>query len=123
MPEVLAYHRMVFETPALAARVAAFVASDEEALASALEAAFAPGGGAFGGGAARGGASGGGAVGARPGLTAALRAAQILAVQRVLARENWRALMGGRSAGAHYPDALAAAGSGFAMLQGDDFSG
>lgn len=89
VPEVLAYHRMVFETPTLAARRAAFVDADERALAAAL---------------------GGG-------LVASLRAAQILAVQRVLARENWRALDGGRSADDHYPDAVDAADQGFGFLR------
>ncbi|MFG1920617.1 TetR family transcriptional regulator [Cryptosporangium sp. NPDC048952] len=89
VPEVLAYHRLVFETPALAARVAAFVASDEEALAAALG----------------------------DGLVAELRAAQILAVQRVLARNNWRELMAGRTAADLYPEAVVAAEAGFALLQ------
>src|ERR1041384_1062279 len=35
-PQVLAYHRMIFETPGLQARVAGYVAADEEALAAAI---------------------------------------------------------------------------------------
>jgi AcrR family transcriptional regulator len=90
VPEVLAYHRMVFETPSLAARVAAYSAADEDAL---------------------------GAV-----LGSAVAAAQIVAVQRVLARENWRHLIEGTSADARYPAAVAAADEAFALL-GDGLSG
>ncbi|GAA0280668.1 TetR family transcriptional regulator [Cryptosporangium japonicum] len=95
VPEVLAYHRLVFETPALAARRAAFADEDERALAEALVAA--PDG-----------------TGA---LAAELRAAQVLAVQRVLARDNWRHLVEGRSADSHYPDAVAAADYAFGTLR------
>ncbi|WP_073255190.1 TetR family transcriptional regulator [Cryptosporangium aurantiacum] len=92
VPEVLAYHRLVFETPALVARVAAFAEADEAALATALEDTESP-------------------------LVAAVRAAQILAVRRVLARENWRQLMAGRSADELYPDAVAAADQAFGFLR------
>jgi hypothetical protein len=89
---VLAFHRMVFETPALQARVTRYLAADEEALAAALEEEMPP-------------------------LSAALAAAQILAVQRVLARWNWKQLNGGRSADSVYPEALAAADAAFALLR------
>jgi AcrR family transcriptional regulator len=96
VPEVLAYHRLVFETPALAARRAAYTDASEEALAAALsDATESP----------------------ATGLVAAVRAAQVLAVQRVLARENWRVLMAGRSADDHYPEAVAAADTGFSLLR------
>jgi AcrR family transcriptional regulator len=91
-PQVLAFHRMVFETPALQARVTRYLAADEEALAAALEEEMPP-------------------------LSAALAAAQILAVQRVLARWNWKQLNGGRSADSVYPEALAAADAAFALLR------
>ncbi|EXG79435.1 TetR family transcriptional regulator [Cryptosporangium arvum] len=95
VPEVLAYHRLVFETPALAARRAAFTDEDERALAAALVAA--PGNAGE--------------------LAAELRAAQVLAVQRVLARDNWRQLIDGRSADDLYPDAVAAADYAFGTLR------
>jgi AcrR family transcriptional regulator len=113
VPEVLAYHRMVFETPALAARRAMFIDEDEAALAAALEAVLPAAEGAV---PEETGCEGAG-PGSRPGLVAALRAAQVLAVQRVLARDNWRVLMEGTSADDHYPAALAAAHAGFAMLR------
>jgi AcrR family transcriptional regulator len=88
---VLAYHEMIFSTPSLAARLARYVTRDEEALAEA----------------------------ATDGddLTPRLAAAQIIAAQRVLARENWRLLTGGRSAPAVHPDAVAAANHAFDLLR------
>ncbi|TQS40083.1 TetR family transcriptional regulator [Cryptosporangium phraense] len=96
VPEVLAFHRLVFETPALAARRAGFIDEDEAALASALEAAT-----------------------GEPELMAKLVAAQVLAVQRVLARENWRRIMTGTSADELYPAAVDAADAAFALLRPD----
>jgi AcrR family transcriptional regulator len=115
VPEVLAYHRLVFETPALAARVVGFAADDEAALAAALAAAEAeaPGRPASGRPVVT---SGGTAPAVPPALAAALRAAQIVAVQRVLARDNWRQLIAGRTADDLYPDAVAAADHGFGSL-------
>lgn len=92
--EVLAYHRMVFDTPALTARVARYAAKDEDALAEALAETSEMG----------------------DDLTARLAAAQIIAVQRVLARENWRELTGGRSAAQVYPFAVDAADRAFDLL-------
>ncbi|MDF5758011.1 hypothetical protein [Spongiactinospora sp. TRM90649] len=89
MPEVLAYHAMVFGTPSLAVRVMRYTADDEEALAAEL----------------------GGDLGAR------LAAAQILAVQRVLARDNWRRLSAGESAESVHPAAVSAAERAFAHLR------
>lgn len=87
-PEVLAFHSMVFTTPSLSARVAEYIAHDEEALAQALG----------------------------DGLTGRLAAAQILAVQRVLARENWRRLTAGESADQVHPDASEQASLAFRLL-------
>jgi AcrR family transcriptional regulator len=90
-PEVLAYHRMVFSTPSLGARVAAYSAGEESTLAEAL-------------------------ADGSP-LASLLAAAQIIAVQRVLARDNWRQLIDGRSADDLYPDAVCAADAAFVQLR------
>ncbi|OUC94204.1 TetR/AcrR family transcriptional regulator [Streptosporangium minutum] len=90
--EVLAYHHMVFSTPSLAARVSHYMAMDEEALAEAL------------------------AEGADD-LTATLLAAEVLAVQRVLARRNWRRLAEGETAAQVHPEAVRAARRAFALLR------
>lgn len=93
-PEVLAFHNMVFSTPSLAARLNEYTARDEEALADALtQTAHTP-----------------------DGLTARLAAAQIIAVQRVLARENWRRLVAGETAAALYGPAKASADNAFRLL-------
>jgi hypothetical protein len=52
-----------------------------------------------------------------PGIEARLRAAQVLAVQRVLARTNWQKIADGRTARDVYPEAVADAGQAFAQLQ------
>jgi len=88
VPEVLAYHRLVFETPALAARVASHAATEEALLAEALG----------------------------DGLVARLLAGQVVAVQRILARDNWHRLRSGTSADARYPDAVRDADLGFDQL-------
>ena len=88
-PEVLAFHRLVFTTPSLAGRLTQYMLDDEEALAGALG----------------------------PGIEARLRAAQVLAVQRVLARANWRRIADGRTARDVHPEAVADAGQAFAQLQ------
>ncbi|MFC6020016.1 TetR/AcrR family transcriptional regulator [Plantactinospora solaniradicis] len=95
-PEVLAFHGMVFGTPSLAARVAQYATHDEEALAEALAEA-AP---------------------AADALDARLAASQIVAVQRVLARENWRRLTEGRTAAEVHADAVTAADHAFDLLAG-----
>jgi len=86
--EVLSYHRMVFETPALAARVLSYSATEEALLAEAL----------------------GGDLAAR------LTAGQIVTVQRILARENWHQLTMGRTAAEVYPEAVTNAEEGFRQL-------
>jgi AcrR family transcriptional regulator len=93
-PEVLAFHNLVFATPSLSARVNDYVARDEQALADALVET---------------------ARVADP-LTARLAAAQIVAVQRVLARENWRRLAAGETAAALSDEATAAADDAFRLL-------
>jgi AcrR family transcriptional regulator len=88
-PQVLAFHRMVFTTPSLAGRLSQYTQDDEEALAAAL----------------------GGD------LTARLQAAQVLAVQRVLARATWQRLVAGRTADDAYPEAVADADRAIALLR------
>ncbi|MEU7991354.1 TetR family transcriptional regulator [Streptosporangium canum] len=90
--EVLAYHHMVFSTPSLAARLFHYMAMDEEALAEAL------------------------AEGADD-LTAPLLAGEVLAVQRVLARRNWRRLAAGETAARVHPEAVRAARHAFALVR------
>ncbi|BCJ49230.1 TetR family transcriptional regulator [Actinoplanes sp. NBRC 14428] len=88
-PEVVAFHRLVFGTPSLAGRLTRYQLDDEEALASAL----------------------GGGIGGR------LRAAQVIAVQRVLARANWQKIAGGRTAASVHPEAVADADLAFSQLR------
>ena len=88
-PEVVAFHRLVFTTPSLAWRLTRYTLEDEEALADALGA----------------------------GIQARLRAAQVLAVQRVLARANWQKIADGRTARDVYPEAVADADEAFAQLR------
>jgi len=89
VPAVLAFHRLVFETPALASRVASYAADDEAALAAALS-----------------------------GPDARVAASQIVAVQRVLARDNWARLVAGESADRRLPGAVADADRAFRLLRG-----
>jgi len=91
-PDVLAFHNLIFSTPSLSGRVSEYIERDEVALADALlETAPDP-------------------------LTARLAAGQILAVQRILARENWRRLAGGETADALYTTAREAADKAFHLL-------
>ncbi|MDX2296679.1 MULTISPECIES: TetR/AcrR family transcriptional regulator [Streptomyces] len=87
-PEVVAFHRLVFATPSLAARLTQYQLEDEEALADALG----------------------------DGIQARLRAAQVLAVQRVLARTNWQKIADGRTAVDVHPEAVADADVAFEQL-------
>jgi AcrR family transcriptional regulator len=89
-PGVVAFHRLVFGTPSLAGRLTRYLLEDEEALAGALG----------------------------PGIEARLRAAQVLAVQRVLARANWQKIADGRTARDVHPEAVADAELAFAQLRG-----
>ncbi|CAL9306122.1 TetR family transcriptional regulator [Streptomyces sp. SudanB182_2057] len=87
-PEVLAFHRLLYGTPSLAARAYAHQERSEAALAEAL----------------------GGDLDAR------LAAGQIVAVQRVLALENWRRIAAGESVEDVAPDAVRAAERAFGRL-------
>ncbi|KPI10200.1 transcriptional regulator, TetR family [Actinobacteria bacterium OK074] len=91
-PAVLAFHRLLYGTPALAARATAYVEQSESALAAALADTLDS------------------AVDAR------LAAAQIVAVQRVLALENWRRIADGEQVEAVRGDAVAAAERAFDRL-------
>jgi AcrR family transcriptional regulator len=88
-PTVVAFHRLVFTTPSLAGRLAQYLVEDEAALASALG----------------------------DGIEARLRAAQVLAVQRVLARTNWQKIADGRTAHDVHPEAVADADLAFDQLR------
>ncbi|MGW2950184.1 TetR family transcriptional regulator [Streptomyces eurythermus] len=87
-PEVLAFHRLLYGTPSLAARAYAHQERSEAALAEAL----------------------GGDLDAR------LAAGQIIAVQRVLALENWRRIAAGEPVDRVAPEAVRAAERAFARL-------
>lgn len=52
-----------------------------------------------------------------PGIQGRLQAAQVLAVQRVLARANWQKIADGRTARDVHPEAVADAGQAFAQLR------
>ncbi|MGW1731655.1 TetR family transcriptional regulator [Streptomyces sp. AM2-3-1] len=88
-PQVLAFHRMLYGTPSLVARMYGYQGRSEAALARAL----------------------GDAVPDR------LAAGQIIAVQRILALENWRRIDAGESADEVYEDAVRAAELGFAQMR------
>ncbi|WP_190193546.1 TetR/AcrR family transcriptional regulator [Streptomyces minutiscleroticus] len=87
-PRVLAFHRLLYGTPSLVARLHAYLERSEAALADAL----------------------GGDLDAR------LAAGQIVAVQRLLAQENWRRITGGEDVEAVRPQARAAAERAFRQL-------
>ncbi len=88
-PQVLAYHRLLYGTPSPGRRDVRIEERSEAALAGAL----------------------GGGLGAR------LAAGQIIAVQRVLALENWRRIADGEAVEQVGPDAVAAAEEAFAQLE------
>ncbi|MFG3191107.1 TetR/AcrR family transcriptional regulator [Streptomyces omiyaensis] len=88
-PEVVAFHRLVFTTPSLAGRLMRYQIEDEEALADALG----------------------------EGVPARLLAAQVLAVQRVLARSNWQKIADGRTAHDVHPEAVTDADQAFDRLR------
>ncbi|MEU1725120.1 TetR family transcriptional regulator [Nonomuraea sp. NPDC005692] len=90
-PEVLAFHRMVFDTPSLAVRLFHHMTQDEAELTEALAESMDE-------------------------LTAALLAAQALTVQRVLARRTWAQLAGGRPLAEAEADAVRAAEHAYALL-------
>ncbi|SCF23581.1 hypothetical protein [Micromonospora mirobrigensis] len=86
---MVAFHRLVFSTPSLAGRLLRYMLDDEEALADVLD----------------------------PGVRGRLQAAQVIAVQRVLARTNWQKIADGRSAHDVRPEAVADADQAFAQLR------
>ncbi|MFE0510075.1 TetR family transcriptional regulator [Streptomyces sp. NPDC058964] len=88
-PGVLAFHSLLYGTPALVARLYEYQERSEEALAEAL---------------------GGG-------LDARLAAAQIIAVRRILAQENWRRVVAGEGVERVRADAVAAAERAFGRLE------
>ncbi|MFE8947657.1 TetR family transcriptional regulator [Streptomyces sp. NPDC007856] len=87
-PQVLAFHTLLYGTPALVARAHSHLERSEAALAEAL---------------------GGG-------LDARLAAGQIIAVQRILAQENWRRVAAGERVEEVAPDAVRAAERAFRRL-------
>ncbi|WP_433406654.1 TetR family transcriptional regulator [Streptomyces sp. CA-146814] len=89
VPQVLAFHRLLYGTPALVARLYAYQGRSEAALARAL---------------------GGG-------VTARLAAGQVIAVLRILAEENWRRVDTGESADAVHSGAVRAAEEAFVQLR------
>ncbi|MGW0803959.1 TetR family transcriptional regulator [Nonomuraea sp. NPDC002799] len=90
-PQVVAYHRMVFTTPSLVARLFQQMSLDERALAEAL-------------------------AETTDELTADLVAAQALAAQRVLSRRTWALLAAGRPLAEVEREAVDAAEHAFALL-------
>jgi hypothetical protein len=86
---VVAFHRLVFTTPSLAGRLTQYLLDDEDALAAVLD----------------------------PGIGARLQAAQVIAVQRVLARTNWQKIADGRTAHDVRPEAVADADQAFSQLR------
>lgn len=90
VPAVLAFHRLVFETPSVATRIIAYGEAEADALAQAL--AELP--------------------------AARLMGAQIVVVRQTLARDNWAKLAEGRSADEVYPEAVEAADLAFDLLAG-----
>ncbi|AZM57737.1 TetR family transcriptional regulator [Streptomyces sp. WAC 01529] len=93
-PEVLAFHQLLYSTPSLVARLHGYQNRSEEALAEALTAAH---------------------EGDR--LEARLAAGQIVAVQRILAEENWRRVASGEGAEEVWPSAVAAANRAYGQLR------
>jgi acyl-coenzyme A synthetase/AMP-(fatty) acid ligase len=86
---VLAFHGLVFTTPSLAARLTQYTLDNEESLATVLG----------------------------RDIAARLVAAQVLVVQRVLARTNWQKLADGQPADDVYPEAVADADQAFGLLR------
>ncbi|UNT00048.1 TetR/AcrR family transcriptional regulator [Streptomyces tubbatahanensis] len=126
-PEVLAFHRLLYGTPSLVARLHSYTARSEAALAAELAgAADGSDDGPSNGSAdssgdgpsdepAHGSAHGSGT--GRAALTARLAAGQIITTQRVLALENWRRVSRGASAERCLVTARADAVHAFALLR------
>ncbi|MFE9399756.1 TetR/AcrR family transcriptional regulator [Streptomyces flavidovirens] len=90
--DVLAFHRLLYGTPSLVARLHAYVRRSEQALAAALDGPDDP-------------------------IAARLAAGQIVAVQRILAEENWRRIEAGERADDVLPGAVAAVDLAFGQLR------
>ncbi|MDQ0950760.1 AcrR family transcriptional regulator [Streptomyces phaeochromogenes] len=88
-PHILAFHRLLYGTPSLVARLYEYLERSEDALGEAL---------------------GGG-------LEARLAAGQIIAVQRILAQENWRRISEGEPVVDVRRDAVVSAEGAFARLE------
>ncbi|MGJ5760091.1 TetR family transcriptional regulator [Streptomyces galbus] len=88
-PQVVAFHSLVYGTPSLVARMYRHLERSEAALAEAL----------------------GGDLESR------LAAGQVVAVQRILAEENFRRVAAGEPVDAVRPDAVAAAERAFGLLE------
>ncbi|MFG3259619.1 TetR/AcrR family transcriptional regulator [Streptomyces sp. NPDC048172] len=100
-PDVLAFHRLLYGTPSLVARMAAYTTRSEAHLTGALEEAApdtAPGG-------------------EHVALTARLAAGQILGTQRTLALTNWRRIAEGARADDGHATATAEARHAFGLLR------
>ncbi|KJK55692.1 TetR/AcrR family transcriptional regulator [Saccharothrix sp. ST-888] len=110
LPEVLAFRRLVYETPSLSSHLLDYVAADTEALAGALAETAGAAGGQEGNGA---GEEAGGGV---PGLTARLVAAQYLAAHQTLAYANWARVAAGTPLPEAAVQAVADAETAFALL-------
>lgn len=93
--QVLAFHRLLYGTPSLVARLYAYQERSEGALGEALSKG----------------------PQADQELAARLAAGQIIAVQRILALENWRRMDAGESAESVWPDATVAANRAFGQLR------
>ncbi|MEU6769268.1 TetR/AcrR family transcriptional regulator [Streptomyces sp. NPDC046853] len=107
---VLAFHRLLYGTPSLVARLYGYQEQSEKVLGEALSEAAA--------GLPDAEASDAGARATEaPALTARLAAGQIVAVQRILALENWRRIDAGESAEAVWPNAVVTANRAFGQLR------
>jgi AcrR family transcriptional regulator len=93
--EVLAFHRLLYSTPSLVARIPQFTARAETALAAALREATPTD---------------------PDDITPDVAAAQIIATQRVLAMDTYHRISAGHPADTLHPTAVAAAHHAFALL-------
>ncbi|MER0242660.1 TetR family transcriptional regulator [Streptomyces sp. HSW2009] len=124
-PEVLAYHRLLYGTPTLVARLYEYTTRAEETLARTL---YAVASGTEASAATDAATTTSATAQADPelpgpgeptrleALTARLTAGQVTAAQRILALDNWRRIADGESADAVYPSAVVAADHAFALL-------
>ncbi|MBT2386327.1 TetR/AcrR family transcriptional regulator [Streptomyces sp. ISL-11] len=92
-PAVLAFRDLIYSTPGLVARLTLYSAQDQRELSGALR-----------------------EVEATDEVTAGLAAAQIIAVQQILAYDNWQRLAAGHSADAALPAAHADAERAYDLL-------